>query len=134
MSDKSSLDANKGSVGKEFTPKGKLRHQFALEDRLTLLFGGGPFDKDGVVGKQFKTDGPIGGTAQSAAEQMQGDKKPVFDKDGAVGKQFKADGAIGSIGEKVGGPFASDGAIGKNFNPDGAVGGTVQENMGSGKK
>ncbi|KIW40312.1 uncharacterized protein PV06_07519 [Exophiala oligosperma] len=127
MSDKSSLDANKGSVGKEFTPKGKVGG--IMQDKI-----GGPFDKDGVVGKQFKTDGPIGGTAQSAAEQMQGDKKPVFDKDGAVGKQFKADGAIGSIGEKVGGPFASDGAIGKNFNPDGAVGGTVQENMGSGKK
>merc|ERR1712093_691163 len=99
MSDKSSLDANKGSVGKEFTPQGS-----------------------------------VGGTAQSAAQQMQGEKKPVFDKDGAVGKQFKPDGAIGSVGEKVGGPFASDGAIGKHFNPDGTVGGTVQENLGSGKK
>lgn len=38
------------------------------------------------------------------------------------------------VEQKVGGPFASDGAIGRNFNPDGAVGGTVQENMGSGKK
>ncbi len=47
-----------------------------------------------------------------------------------MGKQFKADGAIGSIGEKVGGPFASDGAIGKNFNPDGAIGGTVHEKLG----
>ncbi|KAL6252924.1 hypothetical protein RBB50_000643 [Rhinocladiella similis] len=127
MSDKSSFDAIKGSVGKEFTPEGKIGG--TAQDKL-----GGPFDKEGEVGKQFKADGSIGGTAQSAAEQMQGDKKPVFDKDGTVGKQFKADGAIGSIGEKVGGPFASDGAIGRNFNPDGAVGGTVQENMGSGKK
>merc|ERR1711939_683645 len=112
MSDKSSLDANKGSVGKEFTPQGKA----------------------GGIGKQFTTEGSVGGTAQSAAQQMQGEKKPVFDKDGAVGKQFKPDGAIGSVGEKVGGPFASDGAIGKHFNPDGTVGGTVQENLGSGKK
>jgi len=126
MSDKSSLDANKGSVGKEFTPQGKAGG--------TAQNIGGPFDKEGAVGKQFTTEGSVGGTAQSAAQQMQGEKKPVFDKDGAVGKQFKPDGAIGSVGEKVGGPFASDGAIGKHFNPDGTVGGTVQENLGSGKK
>lgn len=27
---------------------------------------GGPLDKDGVIGKQFTTDGVIGGTVQSA--------------------------------------------------------------------
>merc|ERR1712230_359657 len=109
MSDKSSLDANKGSVGKEFTPQGKAGG--------TAQEIGGPFDKEGAIGKQFTTVGSVGGTAQSAAQQMQGEKKPVFDKDGAVGKQFNPDGAIG-----------------KHFNPDGTVGGTVQENLGSGKK
>ncbi|KAJ9497811.1 hypothetical protein H2202_006844 [Exophiala xenobiotica] len=156
MSDKSSLDANKGSVGKEFTPQGKaggtaqeIGMRFSLlsnsilscttyispTERLTNFSPkGGPFDKEGAIGKQFTPEGSVGGTAQSAAQQMQGEKKPVFDKDGAVGKQFKPDGAIGSVGEKVGGPFASDGAVGKHFNPDGTVGGTVQENLGSGKK
>lgn len=33
-----------------------------LKSRLTLLFEGGPFDKEGEVGKQFKADGSIGGT------------------------------------------------------------------------
>jgi hypothetical protein len=28
---------------------------------------GGPFDKDGVVGKQFTTEGSIGGSVQNAA-------------------------------------------------------------------
>jgi len=70
-------------------------------------------------------------TKQNAVgEKTQGTGTSAFHKDGPIGKQFKADGAIGSIGEKVGGPFASNGAIGKNFNPDGAIGGTVQENLG----
>jgi hypothetical protein len=45
-----------------------------------------------------------------------------------------AAGAIGSVGEAVGGPFSSQGAIGKHFTDKGAVGGSVQENLGSGKK
>jgi len=97
-------------------------------------FAGGPFSKDGAVGKEFTPQGSVGGTAQSAAEQAQGDKKTVFDKDGAIGKAFTPQGAVGSIGESVGGPFSSKGAIGKQFTEDGAVGGTVQENLGNGKK
>jgi len=68
--------------------------------------------------------------SNAVGEKTQGTGTSAFHKDGPIGKQFKADGAIGSIGEKVGGPFASNGAIGKNFNPDGAIGGTVQENLG----
>jgi hypothetical protein len=45
-----------------------------------------------------------------------------------------AEGSIGSVGEAVGGPFSSQGAIGKQFTDKGAVGGSVQENLGSGKK
>ncbi|KIV82276.1 hypothetical protein PV11_04397 [Exophiala sideris] len=126
MSDKIPLDADHGSVGKQFQPDGKVGS--------TAQQVGGPFDKEGAVGKQFTKDGAIGGTGQAAAEQIQGDKKPLFDKDGAIGKQFKADGAIGSVGQAVGGPFAADGAVGKNFNPEGAVGGTIHENLGTGKK
>jgi hypothetical protein len=33
---------------------------------------GGPFDKDGVIGKQFTADGSIGGTVQN---NMGGEKK-----------------------------------------------------------
>jgi hypothetical protein len=67
----------------------------------------------------------------TAAEQMQGERKPVFDKDGALGKQFQrtalnnqtlaradklsADGNIGKIGEAVGGPFSSQGAVGDPY-------------------
>jgi len=124
--DKSSLDKNKGSVGANFQPDGKVGQ---VGEKV-----GGPFSSDGAVGKEFTDKGSVGGTAQSAAEQMQGDKKPIFDKDGAVGKQFQPDGAIGSVGEAVGGPFSSDGTVGKHFTDKGAVGGSVQENLGSGKK
>ena len=49
---------------------------------------GGPFSSEGSVGKQFTDKGAVGGTAQSAAEQVQGDKPSVFDAKGSVGKQF----------------------------------------------
>ncbi|KIW30959.1 hypothetical protein, variant [Cladophialophora immunda] len=124
--DKSALDANKGSVGSQFKPEGSIGQ---LGEKA-----GGPLSSEGAVGKNFTPEGSIGGTVQSAAEQMQGDKKPVFDKDGAVGKQFTSEGAIGSVGEAVGGPFSSKGAIGKQFTEQGAVGGAIQENLGSGKK
>ncbi|EXJ54863.1 uncharacterized protein A1O5_12929 [Cladophialophora psammophila CBS 110553] len=124
--DKSALDADKGSVGSQFKPEGSIGQ---MGEKV-----GGPLSSEGAVGKQFTPEGSVGGAAQSAAEQMQGDKKPIFDKDGAVGKQFKPEGAIGSVGEAVGGPFSSKGAIGKQFTDQGAVGGTIQENLGSGKK
>jgi len=117
---KDQLDANKGSVGKEFTTEGSVGG--------TAQQVGGPFDKDGAVGKQFKKDGAIGSTAQEAAN------KGVFDRDGVVGKQFDKGGNIAAVGEAIGGPFSSEGAIGKHFKGDGAVGGTVQENMGSENK
>ncbi|KIW70039.1 hypothetical protein PV04_02350 [Phialophora macrospora] len=123
---KSSLDGNKGSVGSQFQPEGNVGQ---LGEKV-----GGPFSSKGAIGKEFTDKGSVGGTAQSAAEQMQGDKKPVFDKDGAIGKQFQPEGSIGSVGEAVGGPFSSQGSIGKQFTDKGAVGGSVQENLGSGKK
>ncbi|OQV11077.1 hypothetical protein CLAIMM_14977 isoform 3 [Cladophialophora immunda] len=89
--DKSALDANKGSVGSQFKPEGSIGQ---LGEKA-----GGSLSSEGAVGKNFTPEGSIGGTVQSAAEQMQGDKKPVFDKDGAVGKQFTSEGAIGSVGE-----------------------------------
>ncbi|KAH7114559.1 hypothetical protein B0J13DRAFT_460300, partial [Dactylonectria estremocensis] len=37
---------------------------------------GGPFDRDGVIGKQFTTEGSIGGTVQNAASGQK--KKQCF--------------------------------------------------------
>lgn len=117
--DKSALDANQGSIGKEFTSEGKIGG--------TAEKVGGPFSSRGAIGKEFEKDGSIGGAAQQAAEA-----KPVFDKDGAIGKQFQADGNIGKIGEAVGGPFSKEGAVGKQFTDEGSIGGAVQKNLGSG--
>jgi hypothetical protein len=39
-----------------------------------------------VVGKHFK-DGPIGGTAKSAAAAAQGEKPSAFDAEGMIGKE-----------------------------------------------
>ncbi|EMF12118.1 uncharacterized protein SEPMUDRAFT_108912 [Sphaerulina musiva SO2202] len=69
---------------------------------------GGAFAADGKVGKEFTKDGAIGGKAQEMAES-----KSVFDKDGAIGKEFQADGKIGGAAESVGGVFSKDGAVGK---------------------
>lgn len=49
---------------------------------------GGPFDKEGAVGKQFTEGGALGGTVQSAAETAQGEKPSAFDAEGMIGKQF----------------------------------------------
>ena len=81
------------------------------------------------MGKEFTPQGTVGGKAHEASMD-----DSVFDKDGAVGKEFQADGKIGQIGEKIGGPFSKDGAIGKQFTDQGSVGGSVQKNLGSGKK
>jgi hypothetical protein len=112
---------------------------------------GGPFDKEGAVGKQFTEGGALGGIAQSAAETAQGEKPSAFDAKGMIGKQFTsqsstiippnianllfiAEGAIGGTAQKVGGPFDKEGIIGKQFNTDGALGGSVQGNLGDKKK
>lgn len=87
---------------------------------------GGAFAADGKVGKEFTKEGAVGGKAQEMAES-----KSVFDKDGAIGKEFQADGKIGGAAESVGGVFSKDGAVGKQFTDKGAVGGTVQKKMGS---
>ncbi|KAM3418155.1 hypothetical protein BST61_g6358 [Cercospora zeina] len=89
---------------------------------------GGPFAADGTVGKEFTKQGSIGGKAQEMAES-----KSVFDKDGAVGKEFQADGNIGGAAQAVGGPFDKEGSIGKQFTDKGSIGGMVQENLGSRK-
>lgn len=60
---------------------------------------GGPFSKDGAIGKQFTTQGTIGGTAQDklgddsiaqkASDALLGaDGK--LDKNGSIGKQFRS--------------------------------------------
>lgn len=83
MAEKSALDADKGSIGKEFKSDG------AVGSKAQAV--GGPFSKDGVIGEKFEKDGAIGGTGQEVAEQAQGEKTSVFDKDGAVGKHFKGE-------------------------------------------
>lgn len=75
--DKSSLDANKGSVGSAFRPDGEIGKQGQklgtrdclvgqTRDHLHNIPPGGPFDKDGAIGKEFKSDGSVGGTAQNS--------------------------------------------------------------------
>ena len=49
--------------------------------------GTSAFDKSGAIGKQFTTEGVLGGTAQKLGGP--------FDKDGAIGKQFTTQGSIG---------------------------------------
>lgn len=157
MSDKSAFD-KEGSVGSAFKSKSSLQ-QGHLHANVDLDDGsvggkaeqvGGPLSSEGSVGKQFTDKGAVGGTAQNAAEQAQGDKPSMFDAKGAIGKQFTsmlghpsqrtsntntstAAGAIGGTAQAVGGPFDKDGMIGKHFKQDGAVGGSVQGSLGDQK-
>ena len=141
MSDKSSsLDADKGSVGKQFTcSRLSLKNYRSLtliaEGSIgkTAESAGGPFSSKGAVGKNFNPDGALGGSAQSAADTAQGAKPGVFDKGGMLGSQFTAGGGLGGIAQKVGGPFDKEGAIGKQFTESGGIGGTVQDKLGGGK-
>ena len=104
-------------------------------------------DKEGTIGKQFTTKGALGGTAQSTAETVQGQKPSAFDAHGMIGKQFTsqcysttigqhantlvlAEGAIGWTAQKIGGPLDKEGMIGKMFKQDGTLGGTVQGTLG----
>ncbi|GAB7353151.1 hypothetical protein MBLNU459_g3685t1 [Dothideomycetes sp. NU459] len=53
------------------------------------------FDANGAIGKQFTTDGAIGGTAQKIGGP--------FDAQGSIGKHFTQDGSIGgSVQEQLG--------------------------------
>ncbi|KAL9618254.1 MAG: hypothetical protein Q9160_007024 [Pyrenula sp. 1 TL-2023] len=121
----SNFDADKGSVGKQFTAEGSVGS--------TAESVGGPFSSKGSVGQQFNPDGAVGGTAQSVADTAQGNKPGVFDKEGMVGSKFTAEGALGSAAQKVGGPFDKEGAVGKQFNADGGIGGFVQDKLGGGQ-
>ncbi|KAJ9638405.1 hypothetical protein H2201_002671 [Coniosporium apollinis] len=59
--------------------------------------GGGPsvFSSEGAVGKQFTTEGMIGGMAQAIGGPL--------DKEGAIGKHFTESGSIGgSVQEHLG--------------------------------
>ncbi|KAK5116422.1 hypothetical protein LTR62_007969 [Meristemomyces frigidus] len=53
----------------------------------TTGVSGSVFDKSGAIGKQFTTEGSIGGTAQSIGGPL--------DAQGAIGKHFTTGGAIG---------------------------------------
>jgi hypothetical protein len=73
------MDEN-GAVGKQFTGQWPTPSLVQLHDNESNLVGiqeqgalggtaakiGGPLDKDGVIGKQFTTEGSIGGTVQNA--------------------------------------------------------------------
>ncbi|KAK5128863.1 hypothetical protein LTR85_000196 [Meristemomyces frigidus] len=54
---------------------------------------GSLFDKSGSIGKQFTTDGAIGGTAQSIGGPL--------DKNGMIGKQFTTGGSIGGAAQSM---------------------------------
>ncbi|KAG7287338.1 hypothetical protein NEMBOFW57_006847 [Staphylotrichum longicolle] len=56
----------------------------------------GLFDAQGAVGKQFTTEGAIGGTAQKIGGPL--------DKEGMIGKQFTTEGSIGgTVQDMMGG-------------------------------
>jgi hypothetical protein len=57
----------------------------------TAQKAGGPFDKEGAVGKQFTDGGALGSTAQSVADTTQGQKPSAFDEGGMIGKQFTSE-------------------------------------------
>jgi hypothetical protein len=62
------------------------------------------FDSEGSIGKQFTSEGVLGGTAQAVGGP--------FDKEGIVGKQFTDQGTIGgSVQSMLGG--ANGGNTGK---------------------
>ncbi|KAK4545376.1 hypothetical protein LTR36_003556 [Oleoguttula mirabilis] len=54
---------------------------------------GSLFDKSGSIGKQFTTDGAIGGMAQSIGGPL--------DKNGMIGKQFTTGGSIGGAAQSM---------------------------------
>ncbi|KAF1355039.1 hypothetical protein BDV97DRAFT_95773 [Delphinella strobiligena] len=57
--------------------------------------GTSAFDSQGSIGKQFTTDGVLGGAAQKIGGP--------FDKDGSIGKAFSTSGSIGgSVQETLG--------------------------------
>ena len=70
-----------GAIGKQFTGKWAARGAVCfLTLNLYIAEGaiggtaqkiGGPFDKEGSIGKQFNPDGSLGGTAQRLADQNQ---------------------------------------------------------------
>ncbi|KAI9730267.1 MAG: hypothetical protein M1834_006031 [Cirrosporium novae-zelandiae] len=72
------LDA-KGAIGKQFTstsPTSKIHHLLAMGNKRiaqgmvggTAQAIGGPFDKEGIIGKHFNKGGIIGDAAQSLAD------------------------------------------------------------------
>lgn len=78
LAEKSTLDADKGSVGSAFKSDGEIGSKAQQV--------GGPFSKDGKVGEKFEKDGAIGGTAEDVAKTSQGEKPSAFDKDGKCGR------------------------------------------------
>lgn len=64
-------------------------HQADAAGEKTSGTGASIFHKDGAVGRQFTTQGAIGGTAQNVGGP--------FAADGAIGKNFTAEGSIGGM-------------------------------------
>ncbi|KAK4942542.1 hypothetical protein LTR10_017671 [Elasticomyces elasticus] len=56
--------------------KGSIGKQFTTDGLLggTAQKVGGPLDKDGAVGKQFTENGSLGGAVQALADKMKRDK------------------------------------------------------------
>lgn len=75
----SAFDAQ-GMIGKQFTSEYLSSTAYSAADLLFIAEGavggtaqkiGGPFDKEGAIGKHFNADGTLGGTVQNNL----GDKK-----------------------------------------------------------
>ncbi|KAF4446749.1 hypothetical protein F53441_9683 [Fusarium austroafricanum] len=73
MSDKPTTNLT-GTMPKAMDEQGTVGKQFTTEGAIggTAQKVGGPFDKEGMIGKQFTTEGSIGGTVQ---DKMGGEKK-----------------------------------------------------------
>jgi len=68
-------------------------HQGAAAGDKATGHGTSVFDKSGAIGKQFTTEGTIGGTAQKIGGPL--------DAQGAIGKHFNADGSLGGTAQSL---------------------------------
>lgn len=74
---KSSLDADKGSVGSKFKSDGEIGSKVQKN-----VSPDSEFSKDGKIGSKFEKGGTVGGTAENIAKTSQGEAPSAFDKDG----------------------------------------------------
>ncbi|KAI1619667.1 hypothetical protein EDD37DRAFT_654560 [Exophiala viscosa] len=70
--DRADLNTSTGTGKSILDSKGGIGKQFTTDGLLggTAQKVGGPLDKDGTIGKQFTENGSLGGAVQSLADKM----------------------------------------------------------------